>query len=92
MQFLVFQLCAPMAAWGDTAVGEHRGSRDLPGVSALIGLLGAALGLRREDEAAHAALRDHYRFAVGLVSSGQLLRDYHTAQVSGRAALKAGEK
>lgn len=88
MAFLVFQLQAALSAWGDVAVGEFRGSRDLPGASALIGLLGAALGVRRDDEAAHAALRDGYRFAVGTVSPGQLLRDYHTAQVPGRSALK----
>ncbi len=88
MQFLVFQLQASLAAWGDVAVGEYRGSRDAPGASALIGLLGAALGAVRDDEAAHAALRDGYLFAVGTVASGQLLRDYHTAQVPGRAQLK----
>lgn len=89
MQFLVFQLQANLAAWGDVAVGEYRGSRDYPGASALIGLLGAALGLKREDESAHAALRDGYLFAVGTVSAGQLLRDYHTAQVPGRTSLKS---
>lgn len=88
MPFLIFQLQAALAAWGDVAVGEFRGSREQPGASALIGLLGAALGVRREDEAAHAALRDGYRFAVGTVAAGQLLRDYHTAQVPGRTALK----
>ena len=88
MQFLVFQLQAALAAWGDVAVGEYRGTRDAPGSSALVGLLGAALGLRREDEAAHGALRDGYRFAVALLDSGQLLRDYHTAQVPGRTSLK----
>ncbi len=88
MQFLVFQLLAPLAAWGDVAVGQHRGSRDAPGASALLGLLGAALGLQRNDEAAHAALRDGYGFAVGTVEPGQLLRDYHTAQVPGRSELK----
>ena len=88
MPFLIFQLQAALAAWGDVAVGEFRGSRDQPGASALIGLLGAALGVRREDEATHAALRDGYRFAVGVVAAGQLLRDYHTAQVPGRTSLK----
>ena len=87
MPFLVFQLQAALAAWGDVAVGEFRGSRDQPGAAALIGLLGAALGVRRDDEAAHAALRDGYRFAVGVVAAGQLLRDYHTAQVPGRTSL-----
>jgi CRISPR system Cascade subunit CasD len=88
MEFLVFQLQAPMSSWGDTAVGEYRGSYDYPSESALIGLLGAALGIRREDEAGHAALRQGYGFAVGVQSAGRLLRDYHTAQVPGRAALK----
>lgn len=88
MRFLVFQLQAPMSSWGDTAVGEYRGTCDYPGESALIGLLGAALGIRREDESAHAALRQGYGFAVGLQSAGKLLRDYHTAQVPGRVALK----
>ena len=36
--------------WGDVAVGEFRGSLDQPGASALIGLLGAAPGVRREDD------------------------------------------
>ncbi len=85
--YLVFQLCAPLASWGDVAVGEYRGSREHPGISALIGLLAAALGLRREDDAAQVALRDGYRFAVGVVTTGQLLRDYHTAQVPGRSSL-----
>lgn len=88
MDFLVFQLQAPLAAWGDTAVGEFRPTQDAPGLSALVGLLGAALGLRREDEAAHAALRDGYGYAVGVQFAGRLLRDYHTAQVPGQASLK----
>lgn len=88
MAFLVFQLQAPLASWGEPAVGEYRGSHGYPGESALLGLLGAALGLRREEEAAHAALRQGYGFAVGVQSTGKLLRDYHTAQVPGRTSLK----
>ena len=88
MQYLVFQLLAPLASWGEVAVGEYRGSHDYPGESALLGLLAAALGVRRDDEAAQVALRDAYGFAVGVLSTGSLLRDYHTAQVPGRTALK----
>ena len=88
MKFLVFQLQAPLSSWGDTAVGEYRGSYDYPGESALVGLLGAAIGIRREDEAGHAALSRGYGFAVGVQSLGRMLRDYHTAQVPGRVALK----
>lgn len=88
MEFLVFQLQAPLSSWGDTAVGEYRGSYEYPGESALIGLIGAALGVRREDESGQTSLRQGYGFAVGVLSGGKLLRDYHTAQVPGRAALK----
>lgn len=88
MAFLVFQLQAPLAAWGEPAVGEARGTAAYPSQSAIVGLLGAALGLDRADEAGHAALRDGYGMAVALLRSGSLLRDYHTAQVPGRAALK----
>ena len=88
MNYLIFQLQAPLSSWGDPAVGEFRGTAEHPTQSALIGLLGAALGSLRDDEAAHAALRDGYGFAVALLSGGSLLRDYHTAQVPSRSALK----
>ena len=88
MDYLVFQLQAPLSSWGEPAVGEYRGTAEHPSQSALIGLLGAALGLLRDNEAAHAALRDEYGFAVALLSSGSLLRDYQTAQVPSRSALK----
>jgi CRISPR system Cascade subunit CasD len=86
--FLVFQLQGALASWGDVAVGEFRGTREEPGAAAVVGLLGAALGVDRADEAAHAALRDGYALAVGTLDSGTLLRDYHTAQVPGRSDLK----
>lgn len=88
METLVFQLHAPLSSWGEVAVGEYRPSAEYPSQSALHGLLGAALGIGRADDAAQAALRTGYRLAVGVLSQGRLLRDYHTAQVPGRADLK----
>ena len=88
MDYLVFQLQAPLSSWGEPAVGEFRGTAEHPSQSALVGLLGAALGILRDDEPAHAALRDGYGFAVGLQSGGSLLRDFHTAQAPPRSALK----
>lgn len=84
----MFQLQAPLSSWGEPAVGEFRGTGEWASQSALIGLLGAAMGLMRDDEPAHAALRDGLGFAVGVLSGGSLLRDYHTAQVPPRAAMK----
>ena len=79
--FLVFTLAGPMAAWGDVAVGESRPTFSRPSKSAVLGLVGAALGLGRDDAAAHAALRRGYGFAVWPAAPGHLLLDYHTAQV-----------
>jgi len=78
-EFLVFTLEARMAAFGDLAGHERRGSDSWPGRSALIGLIGAALGVRRDDEAGQAALST-LSFAVAAHDTGTPLRDYHTVQ------------
>lgn len=80
-EFLIFRLYGPMAAAGEIAVGEHRPTADHPSRSGVIGLIGAALGVRRDDEAAQAALARGYRVAVRVDAPGALMRDYHTAQV-----------
>lgn len=79
-EYLVFRLYGPMASWGELAVGEQRVSADHPSRSALLGLLGAALGVRRDDEAGQQELSRSYRFGVKLVAAGMPLRDYHTVQ------------
>jgi CRISPR system Cascade subunit CasD len=80
-EFLTFALAAPLAAMGELAVGERRGSWDRPARSAVLGLIGACLGLAREDEAAHAALETGYGLALRRQALGSVLADYHTAQV-----------
>ncbi len=80
-EYLVFQLYGPMAAWGDIAVGEDRPSFAHPSKSAIIGLLAAALGIRRDEEEREKALAEACTFAVRVDAMGTLLRDYHTAQV-----------
>ncbi|HTV81617.1 MAG TPA: type I-E CRISPR-associated protein Cas5/CasD [Acidobacteriaceae bacterium] len=79
-EYLLFRLYGPMASWGEIAVGESRHSAVHPSRSALVGLLGAALGLRRDEDAAQQALIDGYRFAMKVESAGTPLRDYHTVQ------------
>jgi CRISPR system Cascade subunit CasD len=88
MEALIFQLQAPLSSWGEVAVGEYRPSAEYPSQSAIQGLLGAALGIDRDDDAAQIMLRTSYRMAVGVLSHGRLLRDYHTAQVPSRTDLK----
>ncbi len=79
--FLLFTLYAPLAALGAVAVGERRVSAARPARSAILGLLAAALGIERRDEAAHTALQEGYGVAVRVETEGALLQDYHTAQV-----------
>jgi CRISPR system Cascade subunit CasD len=79
--FLTFALVAPLAAFGDVAVGERRGGWDRPGRSAVLGLVAACLGIEREEEERHAALEDTLGLALLCHAPGTLLADYHTAQV-----------
>lgn len=78
--FLLLTLAGPMAAWGDVAVGESRPAYARPSKSGVFGLVAAALGLARDDENGHRALRQGTGFAVWPTVPGHLLLDYHTAQ------------
>lgn len=88
MPFLVFQLQGSLAAWGATAVGDYRGTDIYPSASGVFGLLAAALGLRREQEAEHHRLAQGYGMAIGVLSTGTLMRDYHTVQMPSQSLMK----
>jgi len=79
-QHLLFRLYGPLSAWGDIAVGEQRPSSTHPSRSAILGLLAAALGLRRHQTKALDALNGDLRVAVRIDTPGEMLRDYHTTQ------------
>lgn len=79
--YLLFQLYGPLASWGDIAVGEYRPSYAHPSKSAIIGLLAAALGIRRDEEERQNSLAAACSFAVRIDAMGVLMRDYHTTQV-----------
>lgn len=79
-EFLLFTLYAPLASWGDVAVGEVRGSWDRPGRSAVLGMVAAALGIRREEQERHDELDSMLGVAIRLDAPGRPLVDYHTAQ------------
>jgi len=86
--FLLFTLQAPLASWGEIAVGEWRGSWDRPSRSAVIGVLGAALGIARHDASAQRALRDGYGVGVRGDALGTPMQDFHTMQTVAKSALK----
>ncbi len=80
-QYLVFQLHGPMASWGVDAPGEIRHSHELPSRSALLGLLAAALGIRRDEETRLSAFNQHYSFLLCASQNPRWARDYHTVQM-----------
>lgn len=86
--FLLLTLYAPLTSWGDIAVGEFRGSWDRPSRSAVLGLVAAALGIDREDQAGHDALDSGYGLAVRADVAGAPLVDYHTAQTVDASTVK----
>ncbi len=85
-KYLVFQLYAPMAAWGEEAVGENRHTDNVPTQSAILGLIGAAAGIRRDNTDILDRLANGYSIAIQHLSTGQSwLRDFHTVNsFSGR--------
>lgn len=100
-EYLVFTLAAPMGSFGGLAGHERRGSDSWPKRSAILGLLGAALGIERCDAAGQETLR-HWKVAVSVLSESLPLQDFHTVQTvpnsrakrpdSRRQALKALKK
>lgn len=80
MRFLLFTLYAPMGSFGEIAVGERRMSWARPGRSAVLGLLAAAQGIERTDEAANRKLEASLYYAVRTDAPGRPFIDYHTAQ------------
>jgi len=80
-EYLLFRLYGPVASWGDIAVGEYRPSFAHPSKSAILGLVAAALGIRRDEEEPQRELASSYGFGIRVDAMGRLLRDYHTIQV-----------
>lgn len=80
-EFLIFRLYGMMASWGDIAPGEVRPTFDRPSKSAVMGLIAAALGIRRDEEERQRELALGYLLAIRIDSPGSMMRDYHTVQV-----------
>lgn len=87
--FLCLRLHGPLASWGDVAVGERRPSTPHPSRSAVLGILAAALGVRRDDAESWSELDRKLGFASRTDAPGHLLVDYHTAQGPDEKLLRA---
>lgn len=78
MATLLLRLAAPLQSWGADSKFEIRKTNREPTKSGVLGLLAAALGLRRSDDAGIREL-ESLRFGVRVDQEGGLLVDFHTA-------------
>ena len=78
MATLLLRLAAPMQAWGDESKYDIRQTWREPSKSGVIGLLAAALGLRRDSEEIP-ILSAALRMGVRVEMPGRVIQDFHTA-------------
>jgi len=87
MNTLLLRLEGPLQAWGLRARWEERDSAFEPTKSGVVGLLGCALGLRRDSDRLR-AISEALTIGVRVDQPGALLVDYHT---TGGAKMPDGE-
>ncbi len=82
MRHLLLRIEAPLVAFGGEAIDSLGISRDFPAASMIVGLIGNALGWRREDAALHDRLQQRLVFGVRIEREPARLTDFQTAQLS----------
>lgn len=78
--YLILKLSGPMQAWGKETFEGLRPSELFPTRSALLGLLGACLGIERNDQTRLKSLSLSVSFAVRVDQQGKKMTDYHTVK------------
>ncbi|WP_431948356.1 type I-E CRISPR-associated protein Cas5/CasD [Actinacidiphila sp. bgisy167] len=78
MSVLTLRLAGPLQSWGSAGRFARRSTGNAPTKSGVIGLLGAAVGLDRDDDTGLAELA-RLRFGVRIDQPGTRLRDFQTA-------------
>lgn len=79
MKTILLKFSGPLQSYGTSSHFETRYTEYYPSKSAVIGLLAACLGYRR-DEAENLRELSKLQFAVRIDKDGTLLRDYHIAR------------
>ena len=79
MKTILLKFTGPLQSYGTSSHFETRYTDYYPSKSAVIGLLAACLGYRR-DEAENLRELSKLKFAVRIDQDGTLLRDYHIAR------------
>lgn len=79
MKTIVMKFCGPLQSWGTGSNFETRHTDFYPSKSAVIGLISASNGYRRDDISNLNKL-NKLDFAVRVDQNGNLMRDYHIAR------------
>lgn len=79
MKTILLKFSAPLQSWGANSHFEVRHTDFYPSKSAVIGLIAASLGYRRNEDEKILKLNE-IDFAVRIDEQGSLLRDYQIAQ------------
>jgi CRISPR system Cascade subunit CasD len=90
-RFLILKLQGPMQAWGDHTYEDYRPTMGFPSRSGLLGLLGACLGIRRNDQEGQRRLSQSLRFAVRLDGELHRFTDFHTVLDARKVGGKVNE-
>lgn len=91
MRVLILRLEAPLMSFGTVAVDNWRPSGPFPALSAVTGLLGAALGYKRHQTQALQRLQERLRIASRIDRRGEPLTDYQTVDL-GQPWMDGSEK
>lgn len=82
--FLILKLCGPMQAWGSHTYEDYRPTQAFPTRSGVLGLLGACIGIQRENRDLLLALNASIQIAVRADrKEGRdtvTITDFHTVQ------------
>lgn len=79
--YLILRFDAPMMSFGGVLVDRHGPTRDFPGASMLVGLIGNALGFERREFERLDRLQTRVRYAVRCDREGERFVDYHTVDL-----------
>lgn len=79
MKTIILKFSGPLQSWGIGSYFETRDTARYPTKSAVIGLVGGALGYRR-DETEKIQRLNELSFGVRIEQRGTLLKDYHIAR------------
>lgn len=87
MKTILLKFAGPLQSWGTDSHFETRHTDFYPSKSAVIGMIAASLGYRRDEDEKIRPLND-LKFGVRVDQKGNLLRDY---QIAAKYKAKNGE-